>query len=609
MDKISSENINQNTLFQSFAPVASRWLAWQCKMISEVKIGTVFIKKNRSSDDLEMLASWSEKPFESMTDTLHELAHNVLDDQSNIPSKVTCHLNAENTICDVTTLPLHYNNEVIGAVIFLQSVRSEEQKRAVFQLFQWGCAWLESTLEATHGEENQADPLVFSLLQLALQDVPVEVSGHQICNLLAQKLECTRTALGLMQGLQVNTLALSDQLRFDKRASHIREMETAMEEAVDQKQAVLYPKSDAVPSSVTHKHNALSAAHEDACILTVPFSDETDTIGAMLLLRPKNRPFTEQEVNLLQHTAQLLGPALALKLRDEHSFTRMFAQSFKKKIKPIFGAGHLMLKMSILGFAVVLTTLALVKTDYYTYAKSSLEGAIQQVIVAPQNGFIESAKVRAGDKVETGQVMVSLNDLDMKLEYEKLLSERDKTNKEYREALALRERAKVSILSAQIAQVDAQLGLIKGRLKRSQLKAPFSGIVVSGDLSQSLGAPVEKGEQLFEVAPLGNYRVALNVDDHDVSKLKIGQRGSLRLVGLPYDQLPITVSRITPVAAAKDGGNYFRVEATLNDKNNTRLQPGMQGIAKVQVGEESILWVWTHTVIERLRLWLWSIGL
>lgn len=578
-------------------------------MISEVKIGTVFVKKQSSSDDLEMLASWSEDTFESMTGKLYELAQNVLDVHSNIPSRVTCDLNSENIICDVTTLPLHYNNEVIGAVIFLQSIRSEEQKKAVFQLFQWGCAWLVSTLEATHGEENKADPLVFSLMKLALQDEPVEVSGHQICNLLAQQLGCKRTALGLMQGLQINTLALSDQLRFDKRASHIREMEATMEEAVDQQQTVLYPKSDAVASSVTHKHNALSSAHEDVSILTIPFSDATDSIGAMLLLRPRNKPFTKQEVNILQHAVELIGPVFALKLRDEHSFSKLFAQGVKKKIKPIFGTGHLTLKMSILGFAAVVTTLTLIKTDYYTYAKSSLEGAIQQVIVAPQNGFIESATVRAGDKVESGQMMVSLNDLDMKLEYQKLLSERDKTNKEYREALVLRERAKVSILSAQIAQVDAQLGLVNGKLKRSQLKAPFSGIVVSGDLSQSLGAPVEKGEQLFEIAPLGDYRVALNVDDHDVSKLKIGQTGSLRLVGLPYDQLPITVSRITPVASAKDGGNYFRVEATLSDMNDTRLQPGMQGIAKVQVGEESILWVWTHTVIERLRLWLWSIGL
>jgi len=578
-------------------------------MISEVKIGTVFVKKKNSTDDVEMLASWSENAFDGMMDKLHEIAQNILDDTSTTPSKVTCHLDSDSMVCDVTALPLRYNNEVIGAVIFLQSVRSEDQKKAVFQLFQWGCAWLESTLEATHEDENQINPLIISLVKLALEDVPVEVSGHQICNLLAQQLDCKRTALGIMQGLQVHTLALSDQLRFDERSSHIRQMEAAMEEAVDQQQTVLYPKSDEVVSSVTLKHRALSAAHEDACILTVPFSDTTDSIGAMLLLRPRNRPFTEQEVKMLQYSAQLLGPALTLKLRDERSFIKLFSQGFKKKIKPIFGAEHLTLKMSILGFAALLTSLTLIKTQYNTYAKSSLEGAIQQVIVAPQNGFIESAEVRAGDKVESGQTMVRLNDLDMKLEYEKLLSERDKTNKEYREALALRERAKVSILSAQIAQVDAQLGLVKGKLTRSQLKAPFSGIVVSGDLSQSLGAPVEKGEQLFVIAPLGNYRVALNVDDHDVSKLQIGQTGSLRLVGLPYDQLPITISRITPVAAVKDGGNYFRVEATLNDMNDTRLQPGMQGIAKVQVGEESILWIWTHTVVERLRLWLWSIGL
>ncbi len=609
MIKSSSDNPNNNTSFQAFAPVASRWLEWQCKMISEVKIGTVFVKRSTSDNELEMLATWPGKPLESMTGKLHEIAQNVIDGRNIIASKVTCHLDTGDMVCDTTTLPLRYNNEIVGAVIFLQSVRSEDQKKAVFQLFQWGCVWLESTLEAAHEEQQHLDPIVSDLVQLALQDIPVEVSGHQICNLLTQQLECKRVALGIMKGLQVHTLALSHQLRFDERATHVREMEAAMEEAVDQNQVLIYPQPDKMLSSITHKQHALSAAYEDTCVLTIPFSDTTNTIGALVLLRPRNHPFTGQELKALQYTAQLLGPALALRLRDEDSFFKQSLKGFKKKIKTLFGTGHLPLKMFLLGLAALLTTLTLLKTTHYTYAKSSLEGAIQQVIVAPQNSFIKSAEVRAGDKVRSGQVMVRLNDRDLKLEQDKLLSARDKTNKEYREALALRERAKVSILSAQIAQVDAQLGLVQEKLKRSRLKAPFSGIVVSGDLSQSLGAPVEKGDQLFEIAPLGDYRVALSVDDHDVSKLKIGQTGSLRLVGLPYDQIPITISRITPVASARQGGNYFRVEATIADMNDSRLRPGMQGITKVEVGEGNVLWVWTHTLVERLRLWFWSIGL
>ena len=32
--------------------------------------------------------------------------------------------------------------------------------------------------------------------------------------------------------------------------------------------------------------------------------------------------------------------------------------------------------------------------------------------------------------------------------------------------------------------------------------APIPGVIVSGDLSQAIGAPVERGQVLFELAPL-----------------------------------------------------------------------------------------------------------
>lgn len=608
--KPTFENINEYTSFQSFAPMASRWLEWQCKMISEVKVGTVFIKSNADDHDIELLSSWPENSIDKIEDTLYTLAKDVMDGQHNIFSKINCQLDKDTNICDTVSLPLRYNNKIIGAVIFLQSVRSEEQKKAVLQLFRWGCTWLESTLAAAHEEKNQLHPLVTSLTKLALQDEPIEVSGHKICNLLAEELECSRVVLGATNGLQVQTVALSHQLRFDKRASTlIREIEVAMEESIDQNQTIIYPKPDEIVSLVTQKHQTLSSAHEDASILTIPFSTKTDAKGAILLMRPRNRLFTKQEIKVLEHTTKLLGSALALKLRSEYSFFKVFTQGFKKKIKSIFGMNNIRTKIAVMGVAALLAILSFIKTEQYTYAKSSLEGTIQQVIVAPQNGYIEYSDIRAGDEVKKGQTLARLDNRDLELEHKKLSGERDKINKEYREALALRERAKVSILSAQIAQVDAQLELVEEKLKRSELKAPFAGIVVSGDLSQSLGAPVEKGAQLFEISPLGDYRVAMYVDDHDISKLKEGQTGSLRLIGLPYDQLAIRISRITPVATAQNGGNYFRVEGSIPDADETLLRPGMQGITKIHVGEESVLWVWTHALFERLRLWFWSIGL
>jgi hypothetical protein len=55
---------------------------------------------------------------------------------------------------------------------------------------------------------------------------------------------------------------------------------------------------------------------------------------------------------------------------------------------------------------------------------------------------------------------------------------------------------------------------------------------------------------------------------------------------------------------AKDGANRFRVEARLDAKPE-RLRPGMEGVGKIEVDERRLVWIWTHSLVDRLRLWLW----
>ena len=54
-----------------------------------------------------------------------------------------------------------------------------------------------------------------------------------------------------------------------------------------------------------------------------------------------------------------------------------------------------------------------------------------------------------------------------------------------------------------------------------------------------------------------------------------------------------------------DGANSFRVEASLNDAPDL-LRPGMQGVAKINAGQARLIWIWSHEIIDRVRLWLWS---
>ena len=48
-------------------------------MVSEVKVGAVFLKKASADDALDMLAGWPENAYAKMEKTLYELARNVIE--------------------------------------------------------------------------------------------------------------------------------------------------------------------------------------------------------------------------------------------------------------------------------------------------------------------------------------------------------------------------------------------------------------------------------------------------------------------------------------------------------------------------------------------------
>ena len=89
------------------------------------------------------------------------------------------------------------------------------------------------------------------------------------------------------------------------------------------------------------------------------------------------------------------------------------------------------------------------------------------------------------------------------------------------------------------------------------------------------GAALEPGAPGY-----GDSRL-LKVDDRDIGRLVVGQRGELVLSSLPGQAMAFTVRSITPVSAQQDGRNVFRVEAQLDAGNLARLRPGMEGVNRM----------------------------
>jgi multidrug resistance efflux pump len=271
----------------------------------------------------------------------------------------------------------------------------------------------------------------------------------------------------------------------------------------------------------------------------------------------------------------------------------------------LWGPGHLTWKVSGLGLLALLAGLLLWPVPDRVTAHTVIEGSTRQVLTAPFEGFLAQVLVRPGERVVKGQLMARLDDRDLVLEQARHRSERDQAAGKLRQARAERDAPAMALAQAELLQAEAQLAQVDAKLARAAVLATMDGLVVTGDWAQQVGAPVENGKELFEIAATDGYRVVLQVPDRDIARVRIGQVGELRLTGQPQTGFAFRISRVTATASVQDGANGFRVEAAWQGPAPS-LSPGLQGVGKIEVGRANLLTVWTRPSVDWLRLKLWG---
>ena len=505
--------------------------------------------------------------------------------------------------------PIELDGVLCGAVVVELGSGGAGELQAALREVHWAIAWLVDHFRARMQRRDQAEAarmaLLNGLLAAALQHQRLQPSALAVANELATRLRCDRVSVGFEHAGQVEPLVISHTATFDSRSDLVRHLRAAMEETLDLGVAVLFPAaSQGELRALAHAETAREL--KVGAMLSVPVVDAGQTIGVLTLERNDGPSFDADEQRVARAVGAVLGPAWALQRVNSRSWWQRCTDALHGARVAVFGPHHPGLKLIASVAAVLLLVVTLVRIDHRVAGRTTIEGATQIAAAAPFDGFVAAGLVRAGDTVRKGQPLARLEDRELKLERARWLSESEQLQRRYQVAMAAADRSAMAIHAAQVDQAQAQLALAEDKLARAELTAPFDGIVVSGDLSQLIGAPVEQGKLLFEVAPLENYRVVLRVDDRDIGRVALGQRGELVLSSLPGRVLPFTVRSITPVSTQEDGRNVFRVEAGLQAGDLARLRPGMEGVGKVTVGEASLLWVWTHSFVDWLRLALWN---
>lgn len=423
---------------------------------------------------------------------------------------------------------------------------------------------------------------------------------------LAAQFGCSRALVGVLQRGGCELVAVShgggDRLlgeAFDAIAA-------AMDEAIQQGSTVHLPAGPQDPVQIRLAHQRWQQ-RQGGSVLTVPLVHAGQVVGALACEWVARRDDLARLGVQIEDVAAFAGPLLNLLHEREKPWLLRLRQRGQAAWQSLRYGGNRALQLGLAGVVLGLSGLLLVPVDHEVGGKARIEGEQQRALAAPVDGFLQAVHARPGDRVHEGQVLAELADQDLQLEQRRWRSELGQQESAYALALSRADRAQMVIAMARAEQAGTQLAKAESQLQRARLVAPFDGVLLQGDLAASIGAPVERGKPLLVVAPDQRFRIVVEIDERDIAHLAAGQPGALALAAMPWQRVPLQVTRITPVARAAEGRNVFEVEAAPLEASQG-ISPGLEGVARVTVGRAPLAWIWTHRFVDWLRLQLWSWG-
>ncbi|HCD31590.1 MAG TPA: hypothetical protein DER01_04230 [Phycisphaerales bacterium] len=485
-------------------------------------------------------------------------------------------------------------------------------------------------------------------------------AGLNLVNELARQLKCSRVTLGWVKGRNINVMAMSDTEELKRHSEYVRLMEVAMGECLDQQQPVVYPLPEnaeqILAEAVVYSHKKLLANDKGSHIVSIPLRMRDEWIGVLTLEREEG--FDGMLVTQLQLIADVAAPQLADRYESDRWLIGHAWSSVKWLASYAVGPKHVGWKLlSILVMAVLLFVF-IGTMPYKISADFTMEAQSKRIIPAPYEVDLAKVEVRPGTQVKAGDILAILNTTELKLQLGEAVSQLHVYSLQRQQARAENKIAEAQQADAAIKQNQARIDLLQYQIDKSTIRSPIDGVVLTGDWYDKVGGVVEKGKGMFEVAPLTDLIPILRVSEQDIDTIEsyIHTQGALPTGALttrsqPDQDFKFMVRQIVPLATPVNGENVFEIRSRFATDNwsqtadyevndttvhegilyraakangpQTRsgavqpgtdndvwqranwLRPGMEGLARMDMGKRKIWWIATHRIADMVRLWMW----
>ena len=228
----------------------------------------------------------------------------------------------------------------------------------------------------------------------------------------------------------------------------------------------------------------------------------------------------------------------------------------------------------------------------------TVEGLTSSIISSRHSGRVESVNVENGQRVSAGQVLLSLDGLELNNavrvaqnnvnQQEANLAQANADLERYEtlykaDAVAQQklEATETSYMAAQSAldNAKAELSNAQKQVADTAIASPVNGVVANRAVNS--GQLVTAGNTLMTVEAIDQVYVTVNVAQQDIAKTPIGSKATVTVDTYPGEVFTGTVALLNPVASQDN--RMFQVKIKV-DNPSGKLLPGMFAQARIEHG-------------------------
>ncbi len=441
------------------------------------------------------------------------------------------------------------------------------------------------------------------LAELNKQD-KYKAAAMAMCNQIADAWKADRVTLGLLKGRYVKSQALSHTEKYSRKQNIVQAIEATMEECIDQDIEVAYP-SDAEATTVCRAAKELSTKFGPTAVLSLPLRRGDEPIGVMTIEWAPEHVITIEEIETLRLTCDLCTARVSELEQRDRWVGQKALDTARKGGSKLVGPTHTWAKIVAIVLLGLIIFFSVAQGTYKVEAPFVVEPVKRQIVGAPYNGKIDQVLVEPGDRVTEGQLIASMDRRELVNQRDQKRAEINRLGIQMNVHKQKGEIPEALVAQAQINGLRAELNLVNKRITESEIRAPINGIIIAGDLKRQVGITLNRGQTLFEIAPLQNLKVELDVTEDQMAELEVGQTGELAAVSHPGTYFKFKVTRIEPAAGVVEQKNVFKVRGEFVDTPPTWFRPGMKGLGKVHIDQRSYLEIWTKPIVNWIKMKLW----